>query len=98
MINSIVKSYTISKRDTGVDSIGQPLKTYKSIGTADISVLLYTQRLNESDIRYKSATHIGLTFDKSILEDYRISYYDDIYLVQLVNNFGRMSQLTLKKV
>ena len=99
MIRSRMKSYSIEGRDSGVDEYGQPYNSFAFLKTVDISVTLLTKTLNETDVRYVDSTHIGLTFDKTLKDGMRITS-DGIryYMIKLVNNDGRMSQLTLQEV
>lgn len=93
----IFNKVTINKRVVGKDDYGMPLTTFTFVKTAEINIQLITANYNSQDIRFKDATHIGLTFDKEISEDYRIATETENYLVKLVNNQGRLSQLTLVK-
>jgi len=98
MISDRMQSYDIQVKDSGKDSYGQPLKTYSHSKYADISITLLTDVLNELDVRYKTSTHLGLSYDKTLLEDMKIVGADESYLIKIVNNDGRMSQLTLEVI
>ena len=98
MINDRMKTYDCMVKDSGVDNYGQPLKTYTLLKTVDVSISLITRIINELDIRYLKATHLGLTYDKDISEDVRLAGEDKTYLVKIVNGDGRMAQLTLEVV
>jgi len=98
MINDRMKTYNCMVKDSGVDNYGQPLKTYTLLKTVDVSVTLITKIINELDIRYLKATHLGLTYDKDISEDVRLVGEDKTYLVKIANKDCRMSQLTLEVV
>lgn len=96
MIQNRMKSYNIGTRNIGTDDYGQPLETYQNIGSADISISLLTKVINELDPRYIKATHLGLTYDKSLVEGMKLSGIDDSYIIKIANNDARMSQLTLE--
>ena len=98
MINDRMKTYNCMVKDSGVDNYGQPLKTYTMLKTVDVSISLITKIINELDIRYLKATHLGLTYDKDISEDVRLVGEDKTYLVKIANKDGRMAQLTLEVV
>jgi len=98
MISQRMKTYDCMVKDSGVDNYGQPLKTYTLLKTVDVSISLITKIINELDIRYLKATHLGLTYDKDISEDVRLAGEDKTYLVKIVNADGRMAQLTLEVV
>jgi len=98
MINDRMKTYDCMVKDSGVDNYGQPLKTYTLLKTVDVSISLITKIINELDIRYLKATHLGLTYDKDIDEDVRLVGEYKTYLVKIANTDGRMSQLTLEVV
>jgi len=98
MINDRMKTYDCTVKDVGYDNYGQPLKTYSFLKTVDVSVTLITKIINELDIRYLKATHLGLTYDKDISEDVRLVGENKTYLVKIANTDGRMSQLTLEVV
>ena len=96
MIQNRMKSYNIGTRNIGTDDYGQPLETYQNIGSADISISLLTKVINELDPRYIKVTHLGLTYDKSLVEGMKLSGIDDSYIIKIANNDARMSQLTLE--
>lgn len=87
----------VKARESGLDAYKMPIVTFSFVKTAEFSIQLITQRYNESDIRFKDATHIALTFDKSLKEDMQIEVDGNTYTIKLVNNAGRMAQLTLRK-
>lgn len=98
MIRSRMKPYSVEGRESGVDEYGQPYNSFAFLKTVDISVTLLTRTLNESDVRYIDSTHIGLTFDKTLKDGMRITSDNIYYMIKLVNNDGRMAQLTLQEV
>lgn len=87
----------IKTRDSGLDAYKAPLKTYSLVKTAECNIQLISQTFNEQDIRYKDATHIALTTDKTLEVDMRIEANGKEYTIKLVNNAGRLSQLILKE-
>lgn len=93
-----MKPYSIEGRESGVDEYGQPYNSFAFLKTVDISITLLTKTLNESDVRYIDSTHIGLTFDKTLKDGMRITSDGIYYMIKLVNNDGRMAQLTLQEV
>lgn len=99
MIQANLKPYKAYRRDEGVDAYGQPSTAFTFLKTIEASVFLQTQTVISADIRYKDATHIGLTNDKTLsIGDKIISMEGTEYRILLVNNAGRMAQLTLKGV
>lgn len=104
MILSNMKSYNAETRSSGLDEYGQPRKTFDFYMTVEVSVSLLNKVINDQDPRYMKATHLGLTYDKTLKEGMRLVYTDmdtnedTIYMIKLVNNDGRMSQLTLEVI
>lgn len=97
MIQNRMKSYDVSTRISGFDDYGQPLETYQTIGSADISITLLTKVINELDPRYLKATHIGLTSDKTLSDGMKLtSAADGNYIIKIANTDCRLSQLTLE--
>jgi len=96
MINDRMKLYKIETRVSGYDDYGEPLTSFTFYKDVEISISLITKIINELDPRYIKATHIGLTYDKSLKEDMRISNINEAFTVKIVNGDGRMSQLTLE--
>jgi hypothetical protein len=93
-----MKQFVKQNRIVGVDNYGQPLTTYIGIMTVDVSVSLLSKVLNELDPRYIKATHIGLTLDKSLVQDMKLNGTDETYIIKIVNNDGRYAQLTLELI
>ena len=79
------------------DSYGYKSEEYTVIKTIEAAVMLYSQS-NTEDIRYKDATHICLTYDKTLTDKMRLETENAVYDVMLVNNEGRLSQIYLKEV
>lgn len=99
MIQANLKPYKVYRRNEGVDAYGQPSDSFTLLKTVEVSVFLQTQTVNNTDVRYKDATHIGLTNDKTLsIGDKIIGMEGTEYRILLVNNAGRMAQLTLKEV
>ena len=98
MIQSRIKTYNVENRISGTDDYGQPLDTFVSIGSAEISVSLITKVVNELDPRYLKSTHIGLTYDKTLVEGLKLIGSDNSYMIKIANNDGRMAQLTLEVI
>jgi len=98
MIMYNMKPFSVKARNTGVDSYGQALNTFTAVKTVDISVLLLSQAVNVSTPLFEDSTHIGLTFDKTLTDNMTITNGSITYLIQLVNPYGRMAQLTLQEV
>jgi hypothetical protein len=97
MIMSNMLPCTIEQRNSGVDSYGQPLTTFTTVKTVDVSITLTNQFNTPTDIRYKDATHLGLTFDKTLTDNMRVVSGGTSYIILLVNNQTRMTQLVLKE-
>ena len=98
MINDRMKLYDVETRQTGKNEYGEPLTGYDLTGTVEMSISLITKVINELDVRYLTSTHIGLTYDRTIKADMKISSIDDAYIVKIVNNDCRMSQITLEQL
>ena len=98
MIQSRMKTYNVSTRISGSDDYGQPLETYQTIGSADVSISLLTKVINELDPRYIKSTNLGLTYDKTLLEGMRLSNDEFVYVIKIANFDGRLSQLTLEVI
>ena len=98
MIRGNMNPFNVEIRGSEVDSYGQPSTSFTFWKTVDISVNVKTQSVNSADIRYVDSTHLGLTFDKTLKEGMRITTDDKKYLINLVNNDGRMAQLILQEV
>lgn len=96
MINDRMKLYDAETRDIGKDDYGQPKTTFTFYKTVEVSISLLTKIINELDPRYIKSTHIGLTFDKTLKEGMRLSDITDKYMIKIVNNDGRMAQITLE--
>jgi len=96
MIRDRMKSYDAETKVSGTDDYGQPLNSYEPYKTVEVSVTLLTKVINELDLRYLKSTHLGLTYDKTLKEGMRLSDITNKYMVKIVNNDGRMSQLTLE--
>lgn len=97
MIQDRMKFYKAETKRSGSDSYGQPLSIFDFTKTVEVSISLLTKVINELDPRYIKATHLGLTSDKTLLEGMKLSsLYDGNYIIKIVNNDGRMAQLTLE--
>ena len=98
MIQSRIKTYNVENRISGTDDYGQLLDTFENIGSVEVSVSLITKVANELDPRYFKSTHIGLTYDKTLVEGMKLIGSDNSYMIKIVNNDGRMAQLTLEVI
>ena len=98
MINDRMKTYDLETRSSGYNEYGEPKTGFEFTKEVDVSVSLITKVINELDPRYIASTHIGLTYDRTILEDMRLVNADIKYLVKIVNGDARMVQLTLEEV
>lgn len=92
------KTYLLEECVETLDQLGQVSFSYKPLYTVEAFVSLKQQRQNETDMRYIDSTHLGLTKDKGIKEGWRLSDGSCKYVVKLVNNDGRLAQLTLQEV
>lgn len=79
------------------DNYGYKSEEYSDIKTIEAAVMIYSQS-NTDDIRYKDATHICLTYDKTLTDKMRLKTENAVYDIMLVNNEGRLSQIYLKEV
>lgn len=93
-----MKTYLVEEHIETLDAYGQVSFSYKPLFTVDAFVSLKQQRPNETDVRYVDSTHIGITREKNIKIGWRLTEGSTKYIVKLVNNDGRMAQLTLQEV
>lgn len=98
MIRGKMKPYSIETRVNGTDEYGQPFNSYLPFATVDISISVLTKVLNNTNPKYIDSTHIGLTFDKSLKDGMKVTLGNESYMINIVNNDGRMAQLTLQEV
>lgn len=98
MITGMMEFYNVKERVAGRDAYGQPSNSFSFLKTIEVSISVVTQTLIETDPRYIDSTHIGLTYDKTLHDGLLLTNDDKEYLIKLVNNDGRMAQLTLKEV
>ena len=99
MIQGKMEYYDIKAKGAGTDAYGQASTTFTTVlKTIEVSISLITQTLLQEDARYIDSTHIGLTFDKTLYDGLLLTKDNKSYLIKLVNNDGKMSQLTLKEV
>ena len=98
MIQQRMKLYNAETKPSGFDAYGQPLTTFVFTKTVEVSITLLTKVINELDPRYITATHLGLTEDKTLVEGMRLSGTDDSYIIKIANNDCRLAQLTLEVV
>ena len=97
MINRQKTNVNVYKKTEEKDEYGYKSDDLKYIKTIDMALMLYTQN-NTDDIRYKEATHIALTSDKTLDESMWIVCKEKKYKILLVNNFGRLAHLILKEL
>lgn len=73
---------------------------YKFLYDLRIAINLTSINKQNADIRYKEATHIGLTSFKMLKNDrkYKIVVDDKEYIVISINNTARLAQLVLKEI
>lgn len=88
----------VNQRSAGVDKYNAPATSFSFVKTIEMNIQLLTQRIADDTIAYKDATHIGLTFDKSLTDKMQIETPLGKYDIKLINNYGRMAQVVLKKV
>lgn len=98
MINNQMKSYKLYVREAGYDEYGQPASSFIYSKTVDVAINNKEYKVNEKDIRYVEATHIGLTQDKTLSTDMKLVDGDTAYMIRYTNNFGRLAQLSLQEV
>lgn len=99
MIQERMKPYSAETKDTGKDNYGQPKSTYTFVKTVEVSVTLLSKVINNLDPRYIKATHLGLTYESGIREGMRLTSKDHKhYMVKILNDDARMTQLTLEMV
>ena len=98
MIKQRMKLYNAETRMSGYDAYGQPLSTFAGTHAVEVSITLLTKVINELDPRYITATHLGLTTDKTLIEGMKLIGTTFNYMINMVNNDGRLTQLTLQEV
>ena len=99
MIQDRMKSYSAETKRSSFDDYGQPLSIFEFTKTVEVSISLITKIINELDPRYLKSTHIGLTYDKTLVEGMKLtSINNGNYMIKIVNNDGRLAQLTLEMI
>jgi len=99
MIQDRMKSYSAETKRSGFDDYGQPLSIFDFTKTVEVSISLITKVINELDPRYLKATHLGLTYDKTLKEGMKLTNtLEGNYMIKIANNDGRLSQLTLEMI
>ena len=98
MIQQRMKLYDAETKQSGYDAYGQPLSTFVFTKVVEVSVTLLSKVINELDPRYITATHLGLTEDKTLVEGMKLIGVNFNYMINIVNNDGRLAQLTLQEV
>jgi len=98
MIKQRMKLYNAETKQSGFTEYGEPLSIFVFTKTIWVSISLLTKVINALDPRYLTATHIGLTADKSLIEGMKLtSATDGNYIIKIANNDCRLSQLTLEE-
>ena len=99
MIQNRMKLYNAEVRGSGYDNYGQPITSFTFVKTVEVSISLLTKVINELDPRYIKSTHIGVSYDKTLIEGMKlISENDGNYMIKIANNDGRLSQFTLEVI
>lgn len=103
MINAQMKEYSYYRYNRDTDAYGQ-LTLIKDAdgepviqGTVKIAINNSSTAIQEN-IRYKDATYIGLTLNKSIDDTYVIQYGDERLKVLYVTPQGRYRQVFLNSI
>ena len=103
MINAQMKEYSYYRYNSDTDAYGQ-LTLIKDDngepviqGTVKIAINNSSTAIQEN-IRYKDATYIGLTLNKSIDDTYVIQYGDERLKVLYVTPQGRYRQVFLNSI
>ena len=103
MINAQMKEYIYYRYNSDTDAYGQ-LTLIKDAdgepviqGTVKIAINNSSTAIQEN-IRYKDATYIGLTLNKSIDDTYVIQYGDERLKVLYVTPQGRYRQVFLNSI
>lgn len=97
MYNRQKHTISVLERSDTRDDYGYKSENFAVSRKIEAAVTLYSQN-NTEDIRYKDATHLCLTEDKSLTDEMRIEDGGRVYDILLVNNESRLSQLFLKEV
>lgn len=98
MIAATSKPCVIKQRSEVVGSYGQPSSSFTTVKTVDMSITLVNQVSAPENIKFYEASHLGLTFDKSLAVGMRVEQNNKVYEIKLVNNFTRYTQLFLKEL
>lgn len=99
MITSNMKKYIVYENIETLDQLGQVSFSYNQIAEVECSVFLQEQHNKNDDIRYREATHIGITRDRLIRQGYKLESSSGSYEVILVPQIkGRFTTLVLKEV
>lgn len=91
MINRNMRTYTCFVLES-VDIYGQRTRTAGILRYVKMAINLISQSTADN-MRYKDATYVGLTYDKSINDKYEIEYNGRTLKVLYTNPYGRMVQV-----
>ena len=95
MIAAEMRSYSFSTIGY-LDDYGQE-QTTQNIGVIKIAIYINAQNTADN-IKYKDASYIGFTQDKTIDDSYIINYGNEKLKVLYVNPKGRYKQVFLKEM
>jgi len=98
MIQDRMAIYTAEIRQEGKNEYGEPLTGYIFYKPTEVSITLINKIINVLDVRYATATHLGLTYDRTLVEGMRLVDEEFTYDIKIINPDGRLVQLTLEKI
>lgn len=79
-----------------LDEYGQPRLSAKK-GVVKMAINLNSQTAADN-IKYRDATYVGLSLDKSIDDSYVIKYGDEMLKITFVNPFGKYNQIYMSEM
>lgn len=97
MINREMVQATLLTYAETLDALGQKRKASPSEASIEVTKPKLYNHSQVEDIRFQDVTDTCLSFNKNITEKNEIKIGNTVYLVNFVNNEGRLSQLFLKK-
>lgn len=96
MINATMRTYNYYTLG-GMDEYGQELLTEDIQGKIKLAIYTLSNTIG-TNIKYKDATYIALTQDKTINDSYVIEYGEEKLKVMYVVPFGRYHQVFLAEM
>lgn len=88
--------YEVERREEGTDLYGQPSNSFVPLGKARLFICIKSNK-EVNDPRFADTTHIGLAQTGSFQLGDKINANGKSYIVRLINNEHRLTQLFLKE-